>query len=148
MKLTLNQKKMIIAGAGVVVVYLIIRAAIPKSDSVGTGYDGTGNGSAGNTNNTYFNPTEIANTLYVAMKDLGTDEQAIMDALQPLSAAQFQQVITKFGSKPYNTTTGNQYTCLWCENLPNLPLKTWLKEELSDDDYQLIKTKFKSLNYL
>ncbi|MEN2415538.1 hypothetical protein [Flavobacterium mesophilum] len=89
-----------------------------------------------------FSAKNIAQTLYEAMKDSGTEEDAIFEALKTVTQAQFTQVVEAFGKKPYNTTTGNQYNFNPFSDLPKLDLKTWLKEELSVKDYAVLKMKY------
>lgn len=148
MAITDKQKKYLIAGAGAVALVLLIRAAWPKNDSSGAGFDPTGNGSTGTSNNTNFNATKVTQELFEAMKGSFSDTEEIMDILTPLTAGQFQQVITAFATKAYNTTTGNQYELLWGDGLPKEPLKVWLKTELWESQYNQLKLKFKNLNYL
>ena len=94
---------------------------------------------ANTSNNADFNAYEVAKTLEVAMDQYGTDEDTIMQALSEISVTQMKQVITAFGSKKYNTWTGNSY------GIYSYPLKVWLKEELSTSSYLTLKSKFKNL---
>ena len=153
MALTDKQKKIIIASAGVIALGALIYAALPKSDSSGTDYDTTGNGSPATTNNTNFNAAAVAQELYLQMKDtlqntvIFKGHVDLMAILTKLTTTQFQQVITAFGSKPYNTMFGNQLSTLWGE-LDKHPLKVWLENELWDDEYEQLALRFKNLNYL
>lgn len=139
MQLTPNQKKYaIIGGASLVVITIIyFLTKKPKTDTGGTGIDPTGNNGTGGTTYT-FSATNVANSLHDAMKDLGTDEEAIFNVLAPISQAQFAQVVQKFGSRIYNSWTGGT------SGGSAQPLKVWLKEELSSTDYEVIRKKFPS----
>lgn len=92
-----------------------------------------------------FDPKLVAQKLYEAMKTTGTDEDYIFENLTGVSQAQFAAVIKAFGLKPYNSLTGNQYGVIGT-TLPKRDLKYWLKNELSDKQYKLLRTKFP--NYL
>lgn len=88
---------------------------------------------------------EIATTLYNAMKEANftntEKRKTILTALTGVSEAQFSWVIKTFGSRYYNTLTGNTYFALWQTPVKH-PLKVWLKEELSDSDYKLLKSNY------
>ena len=121
----------VVAGLGLL--YLLFGT---KKDNSGGANDPTGNG-------TYIPPTTfnaqiIADTLYEAMNTLGTDETAIIEILKTVSPGQFMLVSNAFGLKPYNTWTGNDYGF----GLNSLPLKTWLKQELSTADYAILRNKY------
>lgn len=92
-----------------------------------------------------FNAKEIATVLYDAMKEANftnTDKRkTIFTTLTGVSQAQFSLVIKAFGSRYYNTLTGNTYFALWQTPVKH-PLKVWLKEELSDSDYKLLKSNY------
>ena len=92
-----------------------------------------------------INAKDIATTLYNAMKeaDLTNTEKrkTILTTLTGVSQPQFALVIKAFGSRFYNTLTGNTYFALW-QTPVKQPLKVWLKEELSDSDYQLLKSNY------
>lgn len=92
-----------------------------------------------------FNPKLVAQKIYEAMKTTGTDEDYIFENLTGVSQTQFAAVIKAFGLKPYNSLTGNQYGVIGT-TLPKRDLKYWLKKELSDKQYKLLRTKFP--NYL
>lgn len=94
---------------------------------------------AGANNNVDFNAFDVARTLEIAMNQYGTDEDTIMQALSEISVSQMKQVISAFGSKRYNTWTGDSY------GIYSYPLKVWLKEELSTSSYLTLKSKFKNL---
>ena len=92
-----------------------------------------------------FNASQIATALYDSMKQANftntQKRQAIFTALTGVSEAQFAQVIKSFGSRYYNTLTGNTYFALWQTPVKH-PLKVWLKEELSEQDYKLLKSNY------
>lgn len=146
MKLTAQQEVNLkngayVAAAGLLVYFVFVK----RKDNSGTSSDPTGNG--GSTPSLpAFNPKIVAENLYDAMKDSGTDEESILETLKTVTLSQFAQVITAFGNRAYNTVTGNQYNFNPFSSLPNLPLKTWLKEELNTKDYALLRSKYP--NYL
>jgi hypothetical protein len=144
MNLSETDKKQakILAGvvAGGLLLYFVFRT---KPDSAGGGQyqDPTGN-SGYNPGSTAFNAKNVATVLYDAMKDNGTDEEVIIEALKTVNQSQFAQVIAAFGKLNYNTITGNQYNFNPFEVLPKLGLKVWLKEELSAKEYAILKLKY------
>ena len=88
-----------------------------------------------------FNAKEIAKKLKEAMlPDTfwgGTDENEIIEVLTGITQAQFYKVIIAFGMQPYNPTKGSQFLAIYDYSLP-----FWLKNELDDSDYKLLKTLF------
>jgi hypothetical protein len=92
-----------------------------------------------------FNAKEIATMLYEAMKEANftntEKRKTIFTALTGVNEAQFSKVNTAFGSRYYNTLTGNTYFALW-QTPTKHPLKVWLNEELSKEDYQLLKSNY------
>lgn len=92
-----------------------------------------------------FNAKEIATALYDAMKEANftnnEKRKTIFITLTGISQAQFSWVIKAFGNRYYNTLTGNTYFALWQTPVKH-PLKVWLKEELSDSDYKLLKSNY------
>jgi hypothetical protein len=92
-----------------------------------------------------FNAKEVATMLYNAMKEANftntEKRKTIFTALTGVSEAQFSKVVTAFGNRYYNTLTGNTYFALW-QTPTKHPLKVWLKEELSTEDYQLLKSNY------
>lgn len=92
-----------------------------------------------------FNAKEIATILFDAMKEANftntEKRKTIFTTLTGVSQAQFSWVIKAFGSRYYNTLTGNTYFGLWQTPVKH-PLKVWLKEELSDSDYKLLKSNY------
>jgi hypothetical protein len=101
----------------------------------------------------YFNPKSIADTLYEAMKSsgkslfntvglsIGTQRDVIFEALANVTAVQFNSVVKSFGLKPYNKLTGGQIFPIWSKPT-HYGLKTWLKSELNDADYKILKNNY------
>lgn len=112
-----------------------------KKDNSGGTTDPTGNGSY-TPSTTIFTPKNVANSLYDAMKDSGTEEEAILETLKTINQAQFAQVVIAFGKLPYNPTTGNQVNFNPFGSLTKYDLKGWLKEELSSKDYAILRNKY------
>lgn len=142
MKLTVKQKKIAIV-AGLFATAGLGYLAFRKKPDTGGSYTDPTNGSTGGTINTgtnVFNASNIAETLYEAMKGVGTDESAIFNILANVSESQFKLVVDAFGSRIYNTFTG---TITF--GSPH-PLKTWLKEELDTKEYGVLRLKYP--NYL
>lgn len=133
-------------GGGVVAAVVVISLVMPKNDTSGTVEDPTGNGSGSTT--IPFNASYVAETLYDAMRETGTDEEAIINALKSVNPSNFQLVINKFGKRSYNSTVGNQYNYIPWGSLPLEPLKVWFKSELSATLYNTLRLKYQSLNYL
>ncbi|WP_130736736.1 hypothetical protein [Flavobacterium sp. J27] len=114
-----------------------------KQDTGGLVTDPTNNNDTwGNNNNTntYFDPQKVAENLYLAMKDLGTDEDLIFSSLKNVNQSQFSQVVEAFGVRNYNPFSGNTLSFV------KHPLSVWLKSELSDSEYNTLKLKYP--NYL
>ncbi|OAZ04703.1 hypothetical protein [Flavobacterium succinicans] len=85
-----------------------------------------------------FSASQKATALYNAMNIYtGTDEQTIIEELTGVSQAQFGLISKAFGLRNYNRLLG--YNTIG--GTP-LPLKTWLREELNDADYHLLRKKF------
>ncbi len=126
----------LVAGAGLL--YLLFGKSGDNSGSIN---DPTGNGTYLPTTSV-FNAKSVSLSLYDAMKESGTEEEAILEALKTVNQAQFGQVATAFGKRFYNTITGNQYSFNPFSPLPKLPLKTWLNEELSVKDYAILRNKY------
>jgi hypothetical protein len=110
-------------------------------------------GSTENSNNGYidegvisnpnvFNAKAKADALYNAMRTSGTNEKEVFEVLTGVTPSQFAQIATAFGRKSYNTVLGNQYNVNPFVKLDLLPLKTWLKEELNEEDYLILKKKY------
>lgn len=92
-----------------------------------------------------INAKDIANTLYNAMKQANftntEKRKTILTTLTGINEAQFSWIVKAFGKRYYNRLTGNTYFALWQTPVKH-PLKVWLKEELSDSDYQLLKSNY------
>jgi hypothetical protein len=85
-----------------------------------------------------FSANQKVSSLYEAMNSYkGTDENLIIETLTGVTQAQFGAINKAFGLKNYNRLLG--YNTV---GGTKLPLKTWLREELSDDDYNLLRKKF------
>jgi hypothetical protein len=85
-----------------------------------------------------FSASQKVALLYDAMNSYkGTDETLIFETLTGVTQAQFGLIQKAFGLKNYNRILG--YNTI---GGTNLPLKTWLKEELSQSDYALLRKKF------
>lgn len=69
-----------------------------------------------------------AERLYEAMKNWGTDEEAIYKILQPLTLHDYNRVYNVFGKRKY---FGGSEAAFLGENLS---LTEWLIQELSDDE--------------
>lgn len=85
-----------------------------------------------------FSASQKSALLYEAMnRYTGTDETLIFEALTDVTQAQFGLINKSFGYKNYNSLVG--YNTIGGSQAP---LKTWLKEELNDADYSLLRKKF------
>ncbi|MCV9929051.1 hypothetical protein OIU83_15405 [Flavobacterium sp. LS1R49] len=85
-----------------------------------------------------FSASQKVALLYDAMnRYMGTDETQIFETLTGVSQAQFGLISKTFGLKNYNRILG--YNTIGGSKLP---LKTWLREELNDADYNLLRKKF------
>ena len=111
---------------------------VPKKEKVK--YDPTNNAD-NNAVASDFDAQAIAETLYNAMKKTGTDEASVFSTLKLLNENQFKEVITVFGKRKYNLTMGNTTEYFW-NTLNEYDLKIWLKNELDDSDYTILKLKF------
>ena len=137
-----EQTKNLKIGAGVVVgLGLLYFLVIKKNDNSGGSQDPTGNGG-------YipsipaFSAQKIATALYETMKDVGTEEEAILEVLKYVNASQFAQVVNAFGKLNYNPTTGDQRNYNPFDVLTKYGLKFWLKNELSVQEYSILRTKY------
>lgn len=87
--------------------------------------------------NRVFNSKKIAETLFDAMKviNLTNDKknEIIFGALTGVTEAQFGLVFKAFGSRRYNTYTGNTL------GIYTYNLATWLKSELSPSSYRQLQ---------
>lgn len=99
----------------------------------------------GDVSDSGFNVSEIVTILYDAMKQANftntEKRKTIFSALTGVSPAQFAQVIKVFGNRYYNRLTGNTYFAIWQTPVKH-PLKIWLQEELSEEDYKLLKSNY------
>lgn len=124
-----------VAGLGI----LLFAIAQAKKDKNGNAYLNQG------IDTDSFNAKEIATALYDAMKEANLTNtekrKTIFITLTGISQAQFSWVIKAFGSRYYNTIAGNTYFAVWQTPVKH-PLKVWLKEELSDEDYKLLKSNY------
>lgn len=85
-----------------------------------------------------FSPYQKSALLYDAMnRYTGTDETLIFETLTDVTQIQFGLINRVFGLKNYNSIVG--YNTIGGSKVP---LKTWLREELSDADYSLLRKKF------
>lgn len=75
--------------------------------------------------------TTIAERLYNAMAGVGTDEQAILSALQGLTENDFIKVYEAFGKRQYSLFWGNKGDPLTSSKHH---LITWLTNELNDNE--------------
>ncbi len=87
----------------------------------------------------------IATTIHEIMRVTNwsnTDKNKIVfEALQPLSTAQFAQVIKSFGLKYYNPRIGDDLTYFGFKPT-KYSLPFWLKSELNNNEYSTLKTRF------
>lgn len=120
-----------------IILYMVLKK---KTDTSGATSDPTQGASSG-----AFNPSVIADKLYNAMKDSGTKEQEIFNALKNVNATQFAQVMQTFGKQSYNMTLGNQRNPFPLIPLTLYPLDAWLKNELSQKHYKTLQLKYPQL---
>lgn len=122
---------------------LVLLSKLTAKDKGGQEEDPTGNGGVtdGSNGGYVFNAKKVADALYHAMYEMGTDEDAIIAALKPVGQSDFAKVVTAFGQKQYNPTFGNQYSYSW-EPLEFYGLPFWLKNELSDSTYNTLRNKY------
>ena len=138
MEISTEDKKKIVIGLGVIAGAVLLYFLLRKSPESGGTTDPTNNtGGTGST--TVFNAKSVADNLFFYMDKFGTDEEEIISELTNVNQAQFGQVFTAFGKKNYNSWTGGN-------DLGGSPqnLKVWLREELSDYYYNLLKLKYPS----
>ena len=138
MTVTDKEKKNLQMAAAVVAGGVLLYVVFSKKTE--TTPDPTGNGAYTPIN--VYNPQKVATALYETMKDMGTDEEAILEILKPINQSQFAQVIQAFGKLNYNTTTGDQRNYNPFAVLPKLGLKDWLKSELSLKEYSVLRLKY------
>lgn len=83
----------------------------------------------------------IANQLYVAMKDVGTDEKAIEDLLikRTITSEDLKAIVAAFGNKKYNYYGSPAYDWMGGDDLD---LKMWLYKECGTALWEKLKIKF------
>lgn len=85
-----------------------------------------------------FSAKQKVSLLYEAMnRYTGTDETLIVETLTGVTQAQFGAINKLWGLKNYNRLLG--YNTIGGSKLP---LKTWLRDELNDEYYNLLRKKF------
>lgn len=85
-----------------------------------------------------FSAKQKVSLLYEAMnRYTGTDETLIVETLTGVTQAQFGAINKLWGLKNYNRLLG--YNTVGGSKLP---LKTWIREELNDEYYNLLRKKF------
>ncbi|ALM50310.1 hypothetical protein AMR72_16315 [Flavobacterium psychrophilum] len=144
--MTDKEKNYVKIGVGVLGAIVLFKLVVPKTDNSGSAQDPTGNGSTpvGTPGGT-FNANATADKLYNAMKDLGTDEDKILNALMYVTPTQFAQVVKAFGKQSYNKTLGNQIRVIPWQPLTLYPLQVWLENELSSEQYNILALKYAPL---
>lgn len=141
--MTPQEKKYLQYGGLALALVVVYFVAFKKKDDTGSTADPTGNGENTNPSGSAFSAKNVADTLLDAMKDLGTDEDAIISILKNISQVQFGAVVTAFGKHQYNATLGNQINpTAWFDQLPYVDLKGWLKSELSSLEYGNLRRKY------
>jgi hypothetical protein len=138
--MTPQQKKYAIYGT-VAVVAIAATIYLLKRDRGGSSLDPTGNGNVIPDNGT-FDPLTVANSLWKAMKDTGTDENKIFATLKNVTQDQFALVIQKFGMLKYNPLTGSQLNLNPFSELKRYSLPEWLEYELSESSYETLRLKY------
>lgn len=139
--MTPQETKYLKYGAGAIGIGIIIYLLLQKSDNGGANTDPTGNGST-IPSNINFNPNVVAELLYNAMREVGTNENKVINTLRTVSAPQFDLVFKAFGTRQYNDITGNQYAYLPWQTLPYVNLQGWLESELSEQEYENLRRKY------
>jgi hypothetical protein len=81
----------------------------------------------------------IADSLYAAMSDFGTDEESIFKLLQGLSEDDYKHVYNMFGLRSYNSVIGTRSGSLLGDDVN---LNIWLSSELSTSDFNKLKNLF------
>lgn len=145
--MTAKESKNIKIGVGVAaaaaLIYYLSQGAPAGSQSDPTGNGGIFNPGGSNGGGVaQFDANRVATILFDAMREMGTDRDAIFAALKNVNESQFTQVMQKFGKRSYNTTTGNQYNFFPITPLPLYDLPFWLKSELSTKDYGTLRAKY------
>ena len=142
-----EQKNILYGGAALIAAAIVYKAVLP--DGTSANEDPTGNGNVQNIgsgpSSVTFDAKKVANKLLEAMRYTGTDEATILAVLKSVNQTQFGQVMYQFGKHSYNPVTGNQYTIPFV-SLTLYPLDFWLKSELDDKEYNILRLKYP--NYL
>jgi hypothetical protein len=136
----MDKKKIIIIGVSVVVlgvgVYFLTKKNKNGKSILGSKKTFIDEGDI-NSAPTFSAKQKVA-LLYEAMnRYTGTDETLIVETLTGVSQAQFGAINKLWGLKNYNKILG--YNAIGGSKLP---LKTWLREELNDEYYILLRKKF------
>ena len=138
----MTKRKAVIIGVSVVVFGLGIYFLTKPNKNGKSILSGGGYIDEGDSNTIpVFSAKQKANALYEAMRYAGTDEQTIFEELSGVTQKQFGLISSAFGLRSYNSWLGNT-TGVIGQTLPKLSLKMWLKEELSEEDYKLLRKKF------
>ena len=90
---------------------------------------------------------DIANRLYLAMKDMGTDETAIENMLlkeHNLSSEDMKLIVSAFGTKKYGKFGAPMFEWMGGDDLD---LRGWLYRECSDSLYEKLNIKFKQAGF-
>lgn len=138
--MTPQEKKYLIYGSAALVA-IIAAAYLLKKDKGGSSLDPTGNGNVIPENGT-FDPLTVANNLWKAMAQSGTDENKIFATLKNVTQDQFALVIQKFGKLKYNPILGNQVNLNPFSDLDRYSLPEWLEYELSESSYETLRLKY------
>lgn len=135
-----TQKKVIIVTASVLILGLGVYFLTKTNKNGGSILGGTKKYIDEGDVNTIpaFSPTQKVALLYDAMnRYTGTDENLIFETLTGVTQVQFGLIQKAWGLKNYNRLLG--YNTI---GGTKLPLKTWLKEELNEQDYNLLRKRF------
>lgn len=139
--MTPQDKKYLQYGGIALGIGVVLYFVLQSKDNGGAYNDPTGNATT-TPSNTTFNAKAVAETLYNAMREMGTDEKKVINLLRTVSASQFDLVFKAFGSRQYNSTLGNQYNINPFSQLPYVNLQGWLESELSDEEYENLNRKY------
>jgi hypothetical protein len=137
--MTVQQSNNLKYGIGAIALIGVVYLAVTSNKGGGATNDPIVNGN----NAASFNAQNVANDLLEAMRYLGTDEEEVVSILKYVTQDQFGKVFTAFGKQQYNKTLGNQQNpTAWFDELPFENLKTWLKNELSTEEYNILRLKY------
>jgi hypothetical protein len=90
-----------------------------------------------------FNAQKVVTDLLSAMASMGTNEAKVLSTLKYVTPAQFDLVFKAFGRRQYNPISGDQINPFgWFTELEFYDLQQWLEFELSETDYNVLKTKY------